>query len=83
MGLNLSMNLPMFVHTFQAIWRHRPLKEYLVFVGIRAAHTSFSLFTLGISSTTAWKQTPVSLGHVEGIRSTTACEQTPVPLAHV
>ena len=28
MGLNLSTNLPMFVYTFQAMWRHRPLKEY-------------------------------------------------------
>ena len=46
MGLNLSTNLPMFVYTFQAMWRHRPLEEYLVFVGIRAAHTSFSPFSL-------------------------------------
>ena len=46
MGLNLSTNLPMFVYTFQAMWRHRPLDEYLVFVGIRAAHTSLSPFTL-------------------------------------
>ena len=46
MGLNLSMNLPMFVYTFQAMWRRRPLKEYSVFVGIRAAHTFFSPFTL-------------------------------------
>ena len=46
MGLNLSTNLPMFVYTFQAMWRHRPLEEFLVFVGIRAAHTSFSPFTL-------------------------------------
>ena len=48
MGLNLSTNLPMFVYTFQAMWRHRPLEEYLGFVKIRAAHTSFSPFTLGI-----------------------------------
>ena len=46
MWLNLSTNLPMFVYTFQAMWRHRPLEEYLVFVGIRAAHTSISPFTL-------------------------------------
>ena len=46
MWLNLSTNLPMFVYTFQAMWRHRPLEEYLVFVGIRSAHTSFSPFTL-------------------------------------
>ena len=46
MGLNLSTNLPMFVYTFQAMWRHRPLEEYLVFVGIRAAYASFSPFTL-------------------------------------
>ena len=45
-GLNLSTNLPMFVYTFQAMWRHRPLKEYLVFVGIRVACTFFSLYTL-------------------------------------
>ena len=44
--LNLSTNLPMFVYIFQAMWRHRPLEEYSVFVGIRAAHTSFSPFTL-------------------------------------
>ena len=47
MGLNISTNLPMFVYTLQAMWRHRPLEEYLVFVGIHAAHTSFSPFTLG------------------------------------
>ena len=35
----------MFVYTFQDMWRRRPLEEYLVFVGIRAAHTSFSPFT--------------------------------------
>ena len=46
MGLNLSTNLPMFVYIFQAMWRHRPLEEYFVFVWIRAAHTSFSPFTL-------------------------------------
>ena len=46
MELNLSTNLPMFVCTFQAMWRHRPLEAYVVFVGIRAAHTSFSPFTL-------------------------------------
>ena len=39
MGLNLSTNLPMFVHTFQAMGRHRPLKEYSVFVGIPVAST--------------------------------------------
>ena len=50
MGLNVSTNLPMFVYTFQAMWRHRPLEEYLVFVGIRAAHTSFSPFTLSEKS---------------------------------
>ena len=49
MGLNLSTNLStMFVYTFQAMWRHRPLEEYLVFVWIRAAHASFSSFTLGV-----------------------------------
>ena len=47
MGLNLSTNLPMFVYTFQEMWRHRHLEEYLIFVGIRAAYTSFSPFTLG------------------------------------
>ena len=31
----------MFVYTFQAMWLHRPLEEYLIFVGIDAAHTSF------------------------------------------
>ena len=46
MGLNLSTNQPMFVYTFQAMWRHRPFEEYFVFVGIRAVHTSFSPFTL-------------------------------------
>ena len=46
MGRNLSTNLPMFVYTFQAMWRHRPLEEYLIFVGIHAAYTSFSPFTL-------------------------------------
>ena len=46
MGLNLSTNLPMFVFTFQAMWRHRPLKEYSVFVGVRAAWTSFTPYTL-------------------------------------
>ena len=46
MGLNLSTNLPMFIYTFPAMWRHRPLKEYKVFVGILAAHTFFSPFTL-------------------------------------
>ena len=46
MGLNLSTNLPMFVYTFQAMWCHRPLKEYSVFVGIRAASTFLSLYTL-------------------------------------
>ena len=45
-SLNLSTNLPMFVYTFQAMWRHRPLKEYSVFVGIRAASTFLSLYTL-------------------------------------
>ena len=49
MGLNLSTNLPMFVYTFHAMWRHRPLEEYLVFVGIRAAYTSFSPFTLAVA----------------------------------
>ena len=47
MGLNLSTNLPMFVYTFQAMSHHRPLEEYLVIVGIRAANTSFRPFTLG------------------------------------
>ena len=46
MGLNLSTNLPMFVYTFQAMWRNRPLKEHSVFVGIRVASTFFSLYTL-------------------------------------
>ena len=50
MELNLSTSLPMFVYTFQAMWRHRPVEEYLVIVGIRAAHTSFSLFTLVYTS---------------------------------
>ena len=44
-GLNLSTNLPMSVYTFQAMWRHRPLKEYSVFVGIRVACTSFSPYS--------------------------------------
>ena len=43
MGLNFSTNLPMYVC-------HRPLEEYIVSVGIRAAHTSFSPFTLGLPS---------------------------------
>ena len=30
MALNLWTNLPMFVYTFHAMWRHRPLEEYLV-----------------------------------------------------
>ena len=47
MGLNVASNLPMFVYTFQAMWRHRPLKEYSVFIGIRVACTSFSPYTLG------------------------------------
>ena len=51
MGLNLSTILPMFVYPFQAMWRHRPSEEYFVFVGIRAAHTSFSPFTLDFTST--------------------------------
>ena len=46
MGLNLSTNLTMFVYTFQAMWRHRPLKEYSIFVGILVACTSFSSYTL-------------------------------------
>ena len=46
MGLNLSTNLPMFVYTFQTMWRHRPLKEYSVFVWIHVACTSFSPYTL-------------------------------------
>ena len=46
MGLNLSMNLPMFVCTFQAMWRHRPLKEYSVFFWILFVCTSFSPYTL-------------------------------------
>ena len=46
MGLNLSTNLPIFADTFQAMRRHRPLKEYSVFVGIRVACTSFSPYTL-------------------------------------
>ena len=46
MGLNLSTNLPMFVYTFQGMWRHRPLKECSVFVGIRVGCTFFSLYTL-------------------------------------
>ena len=50
MGLNLSTNLPMFVYTFQAMWRHRPLKECSVFVGIRVACTFFSLYTLGYAN---------------------------------
>ena len=50
MGLNLSTNLPMFVYAFQAMWRHRPLKEYSVFVGIRVASTFFSLYTLYITT---------------------------------
>ena len=52
MGLNLSTNLPMFFYTFQAMWRHRPLEKYLVFVGIRAAHTSYSPFTLVLATVT-------------------------------
>ena len=46
MGLNLSTNLPMFVYSFQSMWRHRPLKEYSGFVGISVACTSFSPYTL-------------------------------------
>ena len=46
MGLNLSTNLPLFVYTFQAMWRHRPLKEYSFFIGIRVACTFFSPYTL-------------------------------------
>ena len=46
MGLNLSTDLPMFVYTFQVMWRHRSLKGYSVFVGIRFACTSFSPYTL-------------------------------------
>ena len=46
--LNLSTNLPMFVYTFQAMWRHRPLEGYLFFVGIRDEHSSFSPFALGL-----------------------------------
>ena len=46
MGLNLSTNLPMFLYTFHAMWRHRPLKECSVFVGIRVACTFFSRYTL-------------------------------------
>ena len=46
MGLNLSTSLSMFAYSFQAMWRHRPLEEYSAFVRIRAAHTSFSPFTL-------------------------------------
>ena len=53
MGLNLSMNLPMFVYTFQAMWRHRSMKEYSVFVGIRVACTSFNPYTLG-DTTVQW-----------------------------
>ena len=33
----------MFVYTFQAMWRHRPLEEYLVFVGIRDNITDLSI----------------------------------------
>ena len=55
MGLNLSTNLTIFVYTFQAMWRHRPLEEYLVFVGICSAHTSFSPFTLSTWPCTALK----------------------------
>ena len=47
MGLNLSTNLLKFVYTIQAMWRHRPLKECSVFVGISVACTFFSLYTLG------------------------------------
>ena len=46
MGLNLSTNLQMFVYTFQAMWRHRPLEEYSAFIGIRVACTFFSPYTL-------------------------------------
>ena len=49
MGLNLATNLPMFVYTFQAMWHHRPLKEYSVYVGIRAACTSISPYTLRVA----------------------------------
>ena len=47
MGLNFSTNLPMFLNAFQAMWRHMPLKEYSVLIGIRVAYTSFSPYTLG------------------------------------
>ena len=50
MGLNLSTNLQMFVYTFRAMWRHRSLKEHSVFVGIRAASTFISLYTLAITT---------------------------------
>ena len=54
------------------MWRHRPLEEYLVFVEIRAAHTSFSPFTLGaivkyekpISNETAFKNWLLNAGTV-------------------
>ena len=40
----------MFAYTFQAMWRHRPLKEYSIFVGIHVASTFFILYTLGLPS---------------------------------
>ena len=60
MGLHLS-NLPMFVYTFQAMWRHRPLKEYSVFVGIRVACTSFSPYTLGIATAAMQEEIAVAV----------------------
>ena len=42
---------------FRLCGRHRPLEEYLVFVGIRDAHTSFSPFTsvVGASDRSLWR----------------------------
>ena len=41
------------LHFSGHMWRHRPLKEYSVFVGIRVACTSFSPYILWIGSTTS------------------------------
>ena len=39
---------------------HRPSEEYLIFVGIRAATTSFSSFTLEQATRDEWGEIPAS-----------------------
>ena len=58
-GTELIDELSMFVYTFQAMWRHRPLKEYSVFVGIRVACTSFSPYTLIVFT---WWDRSITMG---------------------